>query len=183
MALTKRTRFILIQSKHNANVTEDNMEPYHISIFRRSTSMPPLPRLLSSSINLIKREEEEQQQQISSSSSMVISKYQRREKNEILTNKFNKLNIQAMKKKSARISRRLTSAFGLTAQTIDEQFNFQEQRFRSIDKFLKLFLRNTYICIEALRVNSIHSLKSLSSFSMLIYLNNLFLLGKFDHTS
>jgi hypothetical protein len=169
MALTKRTRFILVQSTNNANVTEDNMEPYHISIFRRSTSMPPLPRLLSSSINLIKREEEEQQQQqISSSSSMVISKYQRREKNEILTNKFNKLNIQAMKKKSARISRRLTSAFGLTAQTIDEQFNFQEQRFRSIDKFLKLFLRNTYICIEALRVNSIHSLKSLSSFSILI---------------
>jgi hypothetical protein len=120
MALTKRTRFILVQSTNNANVTEDNMEPYHISIFRRSTSMPPLPRLLSSSINLIKREEEEQQQQqISSSSSMVISKYQRREKNEILTNKFNKLNIQAMKKKSARISRRLTSSFVLTEQTID----------------------------------------------------------------
>jgi hypothetical protein len=143
MALTKRTRFILIQSKHNANVTEDNMEPYHISIFRRSTSMPPLPRLSSSSANLIRREEQQQQQSSLSSSPIVISKYHQREKNEILT---------AMKKKSARISRRLTSAFGLTAQTIDEQFNFQEQRFRAIEKFLKLFLRNIYICTEALRV-------------------------------
>lgn len=138
MALTKRTRFILVQSTNNANVTEDNMEPYHISIFRRSTSMPPLPRLA------IRREQE------SSSSPRVISKYQRREKNEILTNKFN---IHAMKRKSARFSRRLSSAFGLTAQTIDEEFNFQEQRFRAIEKFFKLFLRHIYLSIEALRVN------------------------------
>ena len=140
MALTKRTRFILVQSTSNDNETEDNMEPYHISIFRRSTSMPPLPRL--SLMNSIRREDSQQRS----------SRYQRREKNEISTNKFNKLNIHAMKRKSARISRRLSSAFGLTAQTIDEQFNFQEQRFRAIEKFLKIFLRNTYTCMETLRV-------------------------------
>jgi len=146
MALTKRTRFILVQSTNNDNVTEDNMEPYHISIFRRSTSMPPLPRL--STINRRRRAEEEPP-----TSTVQIAKYQRREKNEISINKLNKLNIHAMKKTSARISRRLSSAFGLIAQTIDEQFNFQEQRFRALEKFLKLFLRNTYICIEALTVN------------------------------
>jgi len=118
--------------------------------------MPPLPRL-SLSANLI-RQEQQQQQSSLSSSPIVNPKYHQREKNEILTNKFNKLNIHAMKKKSARIGRRLSSAFGLTAQTIDEQFNFQEQRFRAIEKFLKLFLRNTYICIEALRVNFISEL-------------------------
>ena len=47
MSLAKRTRFILIQSTSNANVTEYNMEPYHTSIFHRSTSMPPLPKLRS----------------------------------------------------------------------------------------------------------------------------------------
>ncbi len=146
MALTKRTRFILVQSTNNANVTEDNMEPYHISIFRRSTSMPPLPRL--SSINRRRQAEEEPP-----TSNVQRARYQRREKNEISMNKFNKLNIHAVKKTSARISRRLSSAFGLTAQTIDEQFNFQEQRFRALEKFLKLFLRNIYTCIEALRVN------------------------------
>lgn len=148
MALTKRTRFILVRSTHNTNVNEDNMEPYHTSIFRRSTSMPPLPRL--SSTNSIRREDE--QQTPSSLSPIVISKYQRNE------NKFNKLNIHAMKKKSARIGRRLSSAFGLTAQTIDEQFNYQEQRFRAIEKFLKIFLRNIYLCIEALRVNRLSSM-------------------------
>ncbi|CAF4577861.1 unnamed protein product, partial [Rotaria magnacalcarata] len=44
MALMKRTRFILVQSTSNANVTDDNMEPYHVSIFRRAASMPPLPK-------------------------------------------------------------------------------------------------------------------------------------------
>jgi hypothetical protein len=155
MALTKRTRFILVQSTRNANINEDNIEPYHISIFRRSTSMPPLPKRSSSTkrLHFLRRE---QRQQSSDSSSMAISKYQQREKDEVLTNKFYKLNIHAMKKKSARISMRLSSAFGLSAHTIDEQFNFQEQRFRAIEKFLKLFLRNTYISIEALRVNLIH---------------------------
>ena len=152
MALTKRTRFILVQSTRNANVTEDNLEPYHISIFRRSTSMPPLPKRSSSTkkIHFLRREH---RQQSSDSSTMPVSK---REKDDVLTNKFCKLNIHTMKKKSARISMRLSSAFGLSAHTIDEQFNFQEQRFRAIEKFLKLFLRNTYISIEALRVNLIH---------------------------
>ena len=149
MALTKRTRFILVQSTSNANVTDDNMEPYHVSIFRRATSMPPLPKLTSS--KKIQSHEREHQQQ-----SVAVSKYQRREKkDETVTNKFYKLNIHTMKKKSARISMRLSSAFGLSAHTIDEQFNFHEQRFRDIEKFSKLFLRNTYTCVEALRVNCV----------------------------
>ncbi|CAF3071587.1 unnamed protein product [Rotaria sp. Silwood2] len=144
MALTKRTRFILVQSTSNANVNEDNMEPYHVSVFRRSTSMPPLPKLSSSKkINFPQRQQQQQ--------SIVVSKYQRHEKDETLTNKFYKLNIHTMKKKSARISMRLSSAFGLSAHTIDEQFNFQEQRFRAIEKFSRLFLRNIYLCIEALK--------------------------------
>jgi hypothetical protein len=47
---------------------------------------------------------------------------------------------------------RLSSAFGLSAHTIDERFNFEEQRFRAIDKFLRLFVRNAYTCMEALKV-------------------------------
>jgi len=151
MALTKRARFILVQSKTNANVTDDNMEPYHISTFRRATSMPPLPRL--SLANL--RRPEQLQQQRSYRSSRLVSKYQRREKDEALTNKLYKLNMHTMRKKSARISMRLSSAFGLSAHTIDERFNFEEQRFRAIDKFLRLFVRNAYTCMEALKVRII----------------------------
>jgi hypothetical protein len=88
-------------------------------------------------------------------SSCLVSKYQRREKDEALTNKLYKLNMHTMRKKSARISMRLSSAFGLTAHTIDERFNFEEQRFRAIDKFLRLFVRNAYTCMEALKVRSI----------------------------
>jgi hypothetical protein len=143
MSLTKRRRFILVQSTSNSNVTEDNMEPYHISVFRRSTSMPPLPKL--------------------SSSSKKINNPQQ-EQHETSTNKFSKLNILTMKRKSARISRRLSSVFGLSTHTIDGQFNFHEQRFRDIEKFLKLFIRNIYICIEALRVNLIYMIGRLIHF-------------------
>ena len=152
MALTKRTRYILVQSTSNSNVDDDNMEPYHITTFRRATSMPQLPRL--SSANLIRRRGGglvEQQQ----SSSRLVSKYQRREKDEALTNKLYKLNMHTMRKKSARISMRLSSAFGLSAHTIDERFNFEEQRFRAIDKFLRIFVRNAYTCMEALKVKKI----------------------------
>jgi hypothetical protein len=148
MALKNRTRFILVQSRGNISVTDDNMEPYHITTFRRTTSMPQLPRL--SSVNLIRREHPRRQK--SFHFPRLVSKYQRREKDEALTNKLYKLNMHTMRKKSARISMRLSSAFGLSAHTIDERFNFEEQRFRSIDKFLRLFVRNAYTCMEALKV-------------------------------
>jgi len=151
MALKNRTRFILVQSRSNNNVTDDNMEPYHITTFRRTTSMPQLPRL--SSVNLIRREYPRRQK--SFHFPRLVSKYQRREKDEALTNKLYKLNMHTMRKKSARISMRLSSAFGLSAHTIDERFNFEEQRFRSIDKFLRLFVRNAYTCMEALKVKII----------------------------
>lgn len=134
MALRTRTRFILVHSIPNTNVTDENMEPYHITTFRRTISMPQLTR---------KR---------SIRSSRLVSKYQRREKDEALTNKLYKLNMHTMRKKSARISMRLSNAFGLAAHTIDERFNFEEQRFRAIEKFLRLFVRNAYICMEALKV-------------------------------
>jgi len=144
MALAKRTRFILIQSTTNSNVNEDNMEPYHISVFRRATSMPPLPRM--SLLNSLRRTDQ------TPSSSSVIPRYHQSRKRDNSTNRFNKLNIHAMKRKSARIGMRLSSVLGLSAQTIDHEFNYQEQRFRSIDKFLKLFLRNTYTSLDSLRV-------------------------------
>lgn len=125
------------------------MEPYHISTFRRSTSMPPLPRRvhrIEQSTGVAGRTMEEVL------SVPSTTKVHRREKIDMLTNRFN---LHAMKRKSVRFSRRLSSAFGFTAQTIDEQFNFQEQRFRALEKFLKIFLRNTYLSIETLRVHSI----------------------------
>ncbi len=144
MAFRRRTRFVVVQSLSNANVTDENMEPYHITTFRRTTSMPQLPSMDS-----------KRRSKRSLYSSCLVSKYQRREKDEALTNKLYKLNMHTMRKKSARISMRLSSAFGLTAHTIDERFNFEEQRFRAIDKFLRLFVRNAYTCMEALKVRSI----------------------------
>lgn len=146
MALTKMKkngrRFVLVQSLSNpvSDDQDDDLQPYHISIFRQTTSMPPLPIL-------------PRHRRIERNSSRLVSKYQRRDKDEALTNKLYKLNLHTMRKKSARISMRLSSAFGLSSHTVDEKFNFEEQRFRAMEKFLRLFVRNAHVCMEALKVN------------------------------
>lgn len=135
MALVKpRRRFILVQSTSNDNVNEDNMEPYHISVFRRSTSMPPLPQV---------RSKERKPSTVN-------------DRNENQTKKKRNLfKFEAMKRKSARLTIRLSNVFGFSSQTVDERFNFEEQRFRSMEKFLQVFLRETNLSIEALRVKKI----------------------------
>jgi len=139
--------------------------------------MPLLPRL--STVNLIRRElQHHRQQKFSHSSSRLVSKYQRREKDEALTNKLYKLNMHTMRKKSARISMRLSSAFGLSAHTIDERFNFEEQRFRAIDKFLRLFVRNAYTCMEALKVKFILARKCRENCSPMVSLKMSHILSK-----
>ena len=144
MAFRRRTRFVVVQSLSNANVTDENMEPYHTNNISTYN--------IDASITL--RWIQKRRSKRSLYSSCLVSKYQRREKDEALTNKLYKLNMHTMRKKSARISMRLSSAFGLTAHTIDERFNFEEQRFRAIDKFLRLFVRNAYTCMEALKVKN-----------------------------
>lgn len=140
MALNHRTRLRLVQSIRNLSENDEEIEPYQITIFRRTASMPFLEKLCQYSYL-----------------TCLVSKYQRREKDEALTNKLYKLNMHTMRKKSARISMRLSSAFGLSAHTIDERFNFEEQRFRAIEKFLRIFVRNAYLCMEGLKVEPIAS--------------------------
>ena len=145
MALVKpRRRFILVQSTSNANVTEDNMEPYHVSVFQRSTSMPPLPKLRNT------------RRQSTSNEVQPVVQVQEDVSNKKKSRKFN---FETMRRKSARIGIRISNVFGLSAHTVDEQFNFEEHRFRAIEKFLHLFLRQTNHAIEIFRVNSIEIMK------------------------
>ena len=137
MALTKPRRFILVQSKRNAHVTDDNMEPYHVSTFRRSASMPPLPRLTSA---------------VDSRPSPATSSHCQRD--EASNKKAHIFSIHTMKKKSARLSMRLNGVFGLSTRTIDERFNYEEQRFRAMEKFVRVFLRHVSLTMEVLRVGS-----------------------------
>jgi hypothetical protein len=145
MPLIKPRRFVLVQSRANSNVTEDNLEPYHISTFRRSTSMPPLPTLISS--NPIEHVHDDRQ-----ALPLSINNGRCSTNNDLQIN-ARRLPMRTMKKKSARMTRRLSNVFGLSVHTIDEQFNFEEQRFRASEKFVKLLLRHAHICIEALRVS------------------------------
>lgn len=139
MALKSRTRFVLVESFTKNNIDDDEIEPYHTSFFRRTSSMPQLPRAT-------------RRKSLPTVCSNLVSKYQRREKDEALTNKLYKLNMHTMRKKSARIGMRLSTVFGLTSHVVDKNFHFEEQRFHSLEKFLRFFVRNAYTCMEGLKV-------------------------------
>jgi len=109
----------------------------------------------------------------------IVSKYQRRDKDEALTNKLYRLNLHTMRKKSARISMRLSSAFGLSSHTVDEKFNFEEQRFRAMEKFLRLFVRNAHVCMEALKENFVTQVNVAEDFRELLAEKNVDLAEKF----
>ncbi|CAF0846447.1 unnamed protein product [Didymodactylos carnosus] len=156
---TTPLNLILVNSRSNdhLNDDDDDIEPYHISTFRviRSSSVPPTPPSINK-IRSVRKNDHRHSVMIYNhpqhhhENYLLVSKY-RREKDEALTNKLYKLNMHTMRKKSARISMRLSSAFGLTSHTIDERFNYEEARFRAIDKFIRIFVRNAYTCMECLK--------------------------------
>lgn len=76
----------------------------------------------------------------------LVFKY-KKDSDETIGEKFAKLNFHSIKKKSTRMKGRLSNNLGISLQTKDEQFEKIEIQFRSIEKVIKVFLRDvdTYL--------------------------------------
>lgn len=59
-----------------------------------------------------------------------------------LARKMAKLNLHSVAKKSSRLSAKLSSTLGLSMAPKDEQFLDQERSFHSLDRTIRMFLRN-----------------------------------------
>nr|XP_009861636.1 dynamin-binding protein-like [Ciona intestinalis] len=73
----------------------------------------------------------------------LVRKYRRGSQETKLTGKISRLTIHSVKKKTARMSRRIGHVTGIgQPETVDERFNAVEKRFKELEKCVKEFLLN-----------------------------------------
>ncbi|XP_074659754.1 dynamin-binding protein-like isoform X2 [Tubulanus polymorphus] len=81
----------------------------------------------------------------------LVYKY-RKDADSSLSDKISKLNIHSIKKKGVRMGARLSTNLGLgSSQTVDEEFNQEEEKFKGLDKAIKLFLRGLATYMEQVK--------------------------------
>ncbi|CAM1320691.1 DNMBP (predicted) [Pycnogonum litorale] len=80
----------------------------------------------------------------------LVFKY-RRESPSSLSSRLSKLNLHSVKKKSARIGLKLSSTIGIYSATKDESFDECEQRFRFLEKTVKVFLKDVHLFCDQMQ--------------------------------
>ncbi|XP_034230974.1 dynamin-binding protein-like isoform X2 [Thrips palmi] len=86
-----------------------------------------------------------------------------------LVRKMAKLNYHSVAKKSSRLSAKLSSSLGLSLAPKDELFLEQERSFHSLEKTLRIFLRNLDVLLNHLQeevVDLFHLSEALGAFYM-----------------
>lgn len=78
----------------------------------------------------------------------LVFKYRKVDDSSSFTEKFAKLNMHTMRKKSSRLGLKLSSTFGLSSMTKDEQFDQMCAKFKSLEKTLKIFLKDLNAFLE-----------------------------------
>ena len=92
---------------------------------------------MAKSINEVKRRKD------------LVFKY-RKETNSSFSSKISKLNLHTMKKKSSRLGFRISTTFGLSAITKDESFDNEMNKFKVIEKTIKIFLKDLNMFTQAM---------------------------------
>uniref|UniRef100_A0A8C3PMT0 Rho guanine nucleotide exchange factor 38 n=1 Tax=Calidris pygmaea TaxID=425635 RepID=A0A8C3PMT0_9CHAR len=85
----------------------------------------------------------------------LVLKYKRNDDDESLKEKFSRLNIHSISKKSKRVTSHLKILTGGEPQVKDQTFNKEEKLFRSLEKTVKLCVKNISFSSQHLR-DSIH---------------------------
>ncbi|XP_010199243.2 rho guanine nucleotide exchange factor 38 [Colius striatus] len=85
----------------------------------------------------------------------LVLKYKRTDDDETLKEKFSRLNIHSISKKSKRVTSHLKILTGGEPQVKDQTFNQEEKLFRSLEKTVKLCLKNISLSSQHLQ-DSIH---------------------------
>ncbi|XP_071852019.1 dynamin-binding protein-like isoform X3 [Apostichopus japonicus] len=80
----------------------------------------------------------------------LVMKY-RKPGQEAISDKIGKINMHSIKKKSQRMNQKITRITGLASQTVDEDFDKMERRFRVIEKTIKIFVTDINSYLEQLK--------------------------------
>uniref|UniRef100_A0A8C3JX08 Rho guanine nucleotide exchange factor 38 n=1 Tax=Calidris pygmaea TaxID=425635 RepID=A0A8C3JX08_9CHAR len=84
----------------------------------------------------------------------LVLKYKRNDDDESLKEKFSRLNIHSISKKSKRVTSHLKILTGGEPQVKDQTFNKEEKLFRSLEKTVKLCVKNISFSSQHLRVGT-----------------------------
>ncbi|XP_051475649.1 rho guanine nucleotide exchange factor 38 [Apus apus] len=85
----------------------------------------------------------------------LVLKYKKNDDDETLKEKFSRLNIHSISKKSKRVTSHLKILTGGEPQVKDQTFNKEEKLFRSLEKTVKLCVKNIALSSQHLQ-DSIH---------------------------
>ncbi|XP_032542010.1 rho guanine nucleotide exchange factor 38 [Chiroxiphia lanceolata] len=85
----------------------------------------------------------------------LVLKYRKNDDDETLKEKFSRLNIHSISKKSKRVTSHLKILTGGEPQVKDQTFNREEKLFRSLEKTVKLCVKNISLSSQHLQ-DSIH---------------------------
>ncbi|XP_074722963.1 rho guanine nucleotide exchange factor 38 [Strix uralensis] len=85
----------------------------------------------------------------------LVLKYKRNDDDETLKEKFSRLNIHSISKKSKRVTSHLKILTGGEPQVKDQTFNKEEKLFRSLEKTVKLCVKNISLSSQHLQ-DSMH---------------------------
>ncbi|XP_074760087.1 rho guanine nucleotide exchange factor 38 [Athene noctua] len=85
----------------------------------------------------------------------LVLKYKRNDDDETLKEKFSRLNIHSISKKSKRVTSHLKILTGGEPQVKDQNFNKEEKLFRSLEKTVKLCVKNISLSSQHLQ-DSMH---------------------------
>ncbi|NXT25918.1 ARH38 factor, partial [Syrrhaptes paradoxus] len=84
----------------------------------------------------------------------LVLKYKRNDDDETLKEKFSRLNIHSISKKSKRVTSHLKILTGGEPQVKDQTFNREEKLFRSLEKTVKSCLKNISLSLHHLQVST-----------------------------
>ncbi|XP_033117116.1 dynamin-binding protein-like isoform X1 [Anneissia japonica] len=79
----------------------------------------------------------------------IVVKY--RKQQAAITDKLGRINLHSFKKKTTRMNQRWIQLTGLSAQTIDEEFEQHEKRFNTLEKTIKIFVKDINAYLEHLK--------------------------------
>ena len=83
----------------------------------------------------------------------IVCKYRKEaERSNSFSSRLSKLNLHTIKKKYSRFNYGLKSTIGLGSKNTDQQFQAELDKFRSLEKSIKIFLKNIAFLVEQLDV-------------------------------
>ncbi|XP_063277489.1 rho guanine nucleotide exchange factor 38 [Prinia subflava] len=85
----------------------------------------------------------------------LVLKYRKNDDDETLKEKFSRLNIHSISKKSKRVTSHLKILTRGEPQVKDQTFNKEEKLFQSLEKTVKLCVKNISLCLQHLQ-DSLH---------------------------